>query len=66
MRYLLDTGIAQDLLGRNANVLQRADAARRAGSRIGICTPVLGELRSGKDTDLGAVPGLKVENWAER
>jgi tRNA(fMet)-specific endonuclease VapC len=135
MRYLLDTGIAQEFIGRNAKVVQRADAARRVGNRIGICTPVLGELWSGversisrdknlqrlrvalsrlvvwpytneaaeqfgrvfaelrrigrpmqqidimvaaiafalgnctvasKDTDLAAIPGLKVENWAER
>ena len=135
MRYLLDTGIAQEFIGRNAKVLQRVDVARRAGNRIGICTPVLGELWSGvegsicrdrnlhrlrlalsrlvvwpytneaaeqfgrvfaelrrigrpmqqidimvaaiafalgnctvvsKDTDLAAIPGLEVENWAER
>ena len=134
MRYLLDTGIAQDFIGRNAKVVQRVDVARRAGNRIGICTPVLGELWSGvegsisrdrnlhrlrvalsrlvvwpytneaaeqfgrvfaelrrigrpmqqidimvaaiafalgnctvvsKDTDLAAIPGLRVENWAE-
>ena len=47
MRYLLDTGIAQEFIGRNAKVVQRVDGARRAGNRIGICTPVLGELWSG-------------------
>ena len=41
MRYLLDTGIAQEFIGRNAKVVQRVDGARRAGNRIGICTPVL-------------------------
>ena len=135
MRDLLDTGIAQEFIGRNAKVVQRMDGARRAGNRIGICTPVLGELWSGverkhlprqessspastlsrmviwpytneaaeqfgrvfaelrrigrpmqqidimvaaiafalgnctvvsKDTDLAAIPGLEVENWAER
>ena len=135
MRYLLDTGIAQEFIGRNAKVVQRVDDTRRAGNRIGICTPVLGELWSGvegsisrdrnlhrlrlalsrlvvwpytneaaeqfgrvfaelrrigrpmqqidimvaaiafalgnctvvsKDTDLAAIPGLEVENWAER
>ena len=135
MRYLLDTGIAQEFIGRNAKVVQRVDGARHAGNRIGICTPVLGELWSGvegsisrdrnlhrlrlalsrlvvwpytneaaeqfgpvfaelrrigrpmqqidimvaaiafalgnctvvsKDTDLAAIPGLEVENWAER
>ena len=135
MRYLLDTGIAQEFIGGNAKVVQRVDGARRSGNRIGICTPVLGELWSGvegsisrdrnlhrlrlalsrlvvwpytneaaeqfgrvfaelrrigrpmqqidimvaaiafaignctvvsKDTDLAAIPGLEVENWAER
>ena len=135
MRYLLDTGIAQEFIGRNAKVVQRVDGARRVGNRIGICTSVLGELWSGvegsisrdrnlqrlrlalsrlvvwpytneaaeqfgrvfadlrrigrpmqqidimvaaiafalgnctvvsKDTDLAAIPGLEVENWAER
>ncbi len=134
MRYLLDTGIAQEFIGRNARVMQRVNVARRAGDRLGICTPVLGELWSGvegsvsrdrnlhrlrvalsrlvvwpytneaaeqfgrvfaelrrigrpmqqidimvaaiafalgnctvvsKDTDLAAIPGLAVENWAE-
>jgi tRNA(fMet)-specific endonuclease VapC len=134
MCYLLDTGIAQDFIGRNAKVVQRVDVARHAGNRIGICTPVLGELWSGvegsisrdrnrhrlsvalsrlvvwpytndaaeqfgrvfaelrrigrprqqidimvaaiafalgnctvvsKDTDLAAIPGLRLENWAK-
>ena len=47
MRYLLDTGIAQEFIGRIAKVVQRVDDARHAGNRIGICTPVLGELWSG-------------------
>jgi hypothetical protein len=34
MRYLLDTGIAQEFIGRNAKVVQRADAARRVGNRL--------------------------------
>jgi tRNA(fMet)-specific endonuclease VapC len=46
-RYLLDTGIAQDFINRRNGVLERADAERHAGNRIGICTPVLGELWSG-------------------
>jgi tRNA(fMet)-specific endonuclease VapC len=132
MRYFLDTGIAQQFISRSATVVRRADVARRADNRIGICTPVLGELWSGvegsasrdrnlhrlrvalsrlvvwpysneaaeqfgrvyaelrrigrpmqqidimvaaiafaladcisKDTDLAAVPGLTVENWAD-
>ena len=46
-RFLLDTGIAQDFMNRRNGVLERVDAARHAGDRIGICTPVLGELWSG-------------------
>ncbi len=46
-RYLLDTGIAQDLQFDRRGVRTRARAQRRLGHRIGICTPVLGELWSG-------------------
>jgi tRNA(fMet)-specific endonuclease VapC len=46
-RYLLDTGIAQDFVNRRNGVPERADATRRGGNRIGICTPVLGELWAG-------------------
>jgi tRNA(fMet)-specific endonuclease VapC len=46
-RCLLDTGIAQDFVNRRNGVPERVDKARREGSRIGICTPVLGELWSG-------------------
>jgi tRNA(fMet)-specific endonuclease VapC len=46
-RYLLDTGIAQDFINQRNGVRERADAARKEGNRIGICTPVLGELWSG-------------------
>jgi tRNA(fMet)-specific endonuclease VapC len=46
-RYLLDTGIAQDFINRRHGVLERADAERHLGHRLGICTPVLGELWSG-------------------
>jgi tRNA(fMet)-specific endonuclease VapC len=46
-RYLLDTGIAQDFINHRNGVRERADAARKGGNRIGICTPVLGELWSG-------------------
>ena len=47
MRYLLDTGIAQEFISRSTKVVQRVDAAQHAGNRIGICTPVLGQLWSG-------------------
>src|SRR5947208_3475942 len=46
-RYLLDTGIAQDFINRRHGVLERADAERHRGNRIGICVPVLGELWAG-------------------
>jgi tRNA(fMet)-specific endonuclease VapC len=46
-RYLLDTSPAQDFTNNRGGVRQRADAERRRGNRIGICTPVLGELWAG-------------------
>jgi tRNA(fMet)-specific endonuclease VapC len=46
-RYLLDTKPAQDFNNNRNGVRQRADAERRRGNRIGICTPVLGELWAG-------------------
>jgi len=46
-RYLLDTGIAQDYQDRRGDVRSRVLALRRIGRRVGICTPVLGELWSG-------------------
>lgn len=133
-RYLLDTGPAQDFLFQRRGVQARVEAARRTGAKVGIGTPVLGEIvgglegsdsrgaswevarrRLGKlicwpydqaaafefgriiaelrrigrpmqqvdiqvaaiafalgnctvvsgDSDLGAVPGLTVENWSE-
>lgn len=46
-RYLLDTGIAQDFQDDRHGVRSRAKAERALGHRVGICTPVLGELWSG-------------------
>lgn len=46
-RYLLDTGFAQDFQDRRGDVRTRVLALRRSGHRVGICTPVLGELWSG-------------------
>jgi tRNA(fMet)-specific endonuclease VapC len=43
-RYLLDTGIASDYINRRRGVYERAREARTQGHRIGITTPVLGEL----------------------
>ncbi len=47
MRYLLDTGIAQDFINCRRGVRERVDEERRLGHRIGICVPVLGELWAG-------------------
>ena len=47
MRYLLDTGIAQDFINGRRGVRTRIDEFRRNGRRIGICVPVLGEIWSG-------------------
>ena len=46
-RYLLDSGIASDLINRRGLVPGRARAARFRGDRIGLGTPVLGELIAG-------------------
>lgn len=43
-RYLLDTNAAGDYLNRRYGVRERAIAEVRRGNRLGICTPVLGEL----------------------
>lgn len=45
--YLLDTGIAQDFQSDRRGVRAKAKAVRALGHRVGICTPVLGELWSG-------------------
>ncbi len=46
-RYLLDTKPAQQFLNNIDRVRTRVDEARLLGCRVGICTPVLGELWSG-------------------
>ncbi len=46
-RYLLDSGIASDLINRRGLVPARVRAARSRGDRIGLGTPVLGELIAG-------------------
>ena len=46
-RYLLDTGPAQRFINDIGGIRRRADIERRRGHKIGICTPVLGELWSG-------------------
>jgi tRNA(fMet)-specific endonuclease VapC len=44
---LLDTGPAFDFLFRRKGVEQRVEEARRKGSKIGICMPVLAEIVAG-------------------
>lgn len=46
-RYLLVTGPAFDYLFRRKGVDRRAEAARRSGSKFGICMPVLAEIVAG-------------------
>ena len=46
-RYLLDTNHLSAYLDRRPALLQRIDAALRAGDRFGICLPVLCEYRAG-------------------
>jgi tRNA(fMet)-specific endonuclease VapC len=46
-RFLLDTGPAQDFIADRHGVRRRADDVRKAGHRVGICMPVLGELWAG-------------------
>ena len=48
-RYLLDTGIASDLINRRGSVPMRVREARLRGDRIGLGTPVLGELLAGME-----------------
>lgn len=46
-RFVLDTGPAQDFNHDRRGVRGRVQAERRRGNRVGICTPVLGELWAG-------------------
>ncbi len=46
-RYLLDTGIAGDYINRRQGVHERASRLAKAGARIGVCPPIVGELFSG-------------------
>lgn len=49
IRFLLDTGIAGDFVNRRRGVYERAREELQRGNRIGICTPVLGELWFGAE-----------------
>lgn len=46
-RYLLDSGPAFDFMFRRRGVYEQAQTLRRQGARIGITTPVLGEVIAG-------------------
>ena len=46
-RYILDSGIVTDLINHRNGVDQKAADAFRQGGRLGIGTPVLGELLAG-------------------
>lgn len=46
-RYLLETCIASDYIHRRNRVFERARAAVNEGHRVGIGTPVLGEILGG-------------------
>lgn len=58
-RYLLDTGIAQDFINNRRGVRPRVDSARKLGNRVGICTPVLGELWSGVECSVSREKNLQ-------
>jgi tRNA(fMet)-specific endonuclease VapC len=46
-RFLLDSGTVNDFMNRRAGVVERVDQERHKGHRIGLGTPVLGELLGG-------------------
>lgn len=46
-RYLFDTGSAADYLNRRGDIYHRARQVRAQGARLGLGTPVLGELWDG-------------------
>ncbi len=46
-RYLMDSGIASDLINRRGLVPSRVREARLRGDRVGLGTPILGELIAG-------------------
>jgi len=46
-RYLLDTGAAADWIFRRRRMPERIEQVVQSGARVGICTPVLGELWAG-------------------
>jgi predicted nucleic acid-binding protein len=46
-KFILDTGIASDYVNRRRGVHQKVRQEKAIGNRIGIGTPILGELWAG-------------------
>jgi tRNA(fMet)-specific endonuclease VapC len=46
-RYILDSGIVNDMINRRHGVDVKATEARKKGHRLGVGTPVVGELLAG-------------------
>ena len=58
-RYLLDSGPAFDFLFQRNGVDARVGVARRAGDKVGICVPILGEIVAGLEAS-----GSRDRSWA--
>jgi tRNA(fMet)-specific endonuclease VapC len=58
-RYLLDTGIASDLINKRGRIRERVGQEARRGNRVGICTPVLGEILGGVEYSSSREKNLK-------
>jgi tRNA(fMet)-specific endonuclease VapC len=59
-RYLLDTGPAFDFLFQRRDVQSRVETLRQAGSRVGICTPVLGEIIAGLEISSSRIASYEI------
>ena len=59
IRFILDTGPAQQFINDLNGVRVRGDIERRSGNRVGICMPVLGELWSGVECSRSRETNLK-------
>lgn len=62
-RYLLDSGPAQNFALNERGMDARVQIARRAGARVGVCAPVLGELLAGLE---GSASAARIWPIAER
>src|SRR5262249_18155022 len=58
-RYLLDSGIASDYINRRHGVYERAREEIARGNRVGIGTPILGELVGGIELSVTREENLK-------